>query len=724
MAENLITNETYQDYWTDIIAECESDLKNANDYPQSVFYEKYEDLLIENNLFSGLDLRYFDSHNSSKKYKPMHIDYGSVDSMDNSINLLTVDYDPSHISTITNEKQNDYFNRMVNFITNATNGYFQEYDLISDSIYPFVSEIIRSFQQSDNLNLFLLSSNIRSNVLKPIEPQVLTIGTKQINVTFKIIDIQYLFNSSLSNKHSDPINIVVKDINKGEITGIKCLSANIPGDDYQAYLAVLPGTFLSEIYRLYGGRLLEKNVRSFLSTKGSVNKGIRNTIRTEPNKFFTYNNGIACTAASISCEQRSDGLYITSLNDLQIINGGQTTASLRNAVLTDKDHIVDLTKVFVPMKLTVINQAVSDDDREIMVSNISKYSNSQNKVSNSDLNSNSPFYVQLEKISRQTYTPTMINGQQTRWFFERSRGQYERDQMELTKASRDKFKAINPRNQLLRVTDLAKYYNSVDEKPFRVSWGGQVNAEEFQKTMQNLYEKDNNFVNQYFFKKLVAEAILFNEGKIIIKQTEEYQAHLGILAQVVTYTISMFMHLVRELKMDLDWKDIWTKQTLPDPIKEELKKLGIWVIGKLTDANRGKDNVGEWAKLKECWDQMTKQSYKLSSDTINCLVSPEENRAIETSAKKEERATKNTCSGIYIFRLGTSYWENFKTQGCNYNKFSSNYNVYKCVLEAIKSCQRGYMINSQRTIETLMRLKQEFEEEGIMPKTEPTEEQE
>ena len=724
MADNLVTNETYQEYWNDIIGECENELKNANDYPQSVFYDKFEDLLKENNLFSNLDFHYFDSHSSSKKYKTMHIDYGSVDSADNSINLLTIDYDPSHISTITNEKQNDFYNMMINFIINTAKGYFQENDLTSDSIYPFVADIIRSLEQSDTLNLFLLSSNIRSNVLKPIESRIITIGTKQINVNFKIIDIQYLFNSNLSERHSDPINIVVKDINNGAITGIKCLSANIPGDDYQAYLAVLPGTFLSEIYRLYGGRLLEKNVRSFLSTRGSVNKGIRNTIRTEPNKFFTYNNGIACTAAAIECEQREDGLYITSLNDLQIINGGQTTASLRNAVLTDKDHIVDLNKVFVPMKLTVINQNVSDDDREIMVSNISKYSNSQNKVSNSDLNSNSPFYVQLEKISRQTFTPTMINGQQTQWFFERSRGQYEREQMELTKAKKDKFKATNPRSQLLRVTDLAKYYNSVDEKPFRVSWGGQVNAEEFQKTMQSMYEKNNNFVNQYFFKKLVAEAILFNEAKAIIKPTEAYQKHLGILAQVVTYTISMFIHLVKEQKLDLDWKDIWTNQTLPAPIKEELKKLGVWVIDRLTDVNRGKDNVGEWAKLKECWDQMIKQPYTLSSETISCLASPEENKAQETSAKKEERATKSVCSGIYIFKLGTKYWENLRDQGCSYNKFSSNYNDYKCVLEAIKSCQRGYMINSQRTIETLMKLKQEFEEEGIVPKTEPEEEQE
>ena len=719
MGNNIPSFETYKDYWEDIIASCESDIQGTNDYPQCIFYDKFEDLLLDNNLFSNLDLHYFDTHVPSKKFKPMHIDYGNVDSTDNSINLLTIEYDPSHLSTITNEKQNDYYSRMINFITNALHNYFEINDLISDPIYPFVSEIIRSINKTDNLNLFLLSSNIKSNVLKPIEPRILEISGKKINVTFKIIDIQYLFNSNLSSKNSDPINIVVKDVNNGELSGIKCLSANIPDSLYQAYLAVIPGTFLSEIYRLFGGRLLEKNVRSFLSAKGNVNKGIKNTIRTDPYKFFTYNNGIACTASSITCEKREDGLYITSLNDLQIINGGQTTASLRNAVLTDNDGIVDLSKVFVPRKLTVINQNVPDEDREIMISNISKYSNSQNKVSNSDLNSNSPFYVQLEKLSRQTYTPTMINGHQTRWYFERSRGQYERDQMELTKSGRAKFKEINPRNQLLRVTEMAKYYNAVEEKPNKVSWGGQVNAEDFQKTRQSLYEKDNNFANQYFFKKIVAEAILFTEAKSIIKITDEYQMHLGILAQVVAYTISKFMNLVRKEKLDVDWKNIWANQTLPEPIKSEIRKLGIWVIEKLTVAERKKDNVGEWAKLKECWDLMVSQPYTLAPETMACLVSPEENKAQETSAKKEERFSKNTCDGIYIFRLGVNYWENFKTQGCNYNKFSSNPNDFQCVKEAIKSCQRGCRINSQRTIEALRKLKREFEEEGIVEKIEP-----
>lgn len=435
---------TYQDFWTDIIASCQNDLESSTEYPQVIFFEKFEDILEENNVFSGLDFHYFESKNSSRKYRQMHIDYGMVDNTDNSINLLTVDYDPSHISTITNDKRDDMYGKMVSFIANVKKGYFQENNLESDPIYSFVTEIIRKLPTTDNLNLFILSSNVKSNTLKELPLQTVDIGGKEVNVVLKIIDIQYLFNSSLSTRKTDPVNIIVSDINNGKVTGIKCLPANIQGDGYEAYLAVLPGDFLSEVYRLYGGRLLEKNVRSFLSVRGNVNKGIRNTIRTEPDKFFTYNNGIACTASSIKTENKNDGLYITELNDLQIINGGQTTASLRNAVLTDKDHIVDLTKVFVPMKLTVLDESIPDDERDIMVGNISKYSNSQNKVSNSDLNSNSPFYVQLEKLSRRIYTPTMTDGHQTRWYFERSRGQYERDQMELTDAKRKQFKAYNP----------------------------------------------------------------------------------------------------------------------------------------------------------------------------------------------------------------------------------------------------------------------------------------
>lgn len=715
---------TYQDFWTDIIASCQNDLESSTEYPQVIFFEKFEDILEDNNVFSGLDFHYFESKNSSRKYRQMHIDYGMVDYTDNSINLLTVDYDPSHISTITNDKRDDMYGKMVSFIANVKKGYFQENSLESDPIYSFVTEIIRKLPTTDNLNLFILSSNVKSNTLKELPPQMVDIDGKEVNVVLKIIDIQYLFNSSLSTRKTDPVNIIVSDINNGKVTGIKCLPANIQGDGYEAYLAVLPGDFLSEVYRLYGGRLLEKNVRSFLSVRGNVNKGIRNTIRTEPDKFFTYNNGIACTASSIKTEHRNDGLYITELNDLQIINGGQTTASLRNAVLTDKDHIVDLTKVFVPMKLTVLDESIPDDERDIMVGNISKYSNSQNKVSNSDLNSNSPFYVQLEKLSRKIYTPTMTDGHQTRWYFERSRGQYERDQMELTDAKRKQFKAYNPRNQMMKIVDIAKFYNSVNERPFEVSWGGQMNAEDFQLTMQKMYEKNPVFVNDHFFKLIVSYGILFQKSREIIRNTDTYAQHSGILAQVVPYTISMLMHLVRDMKLDLDWKDIWNKQDLPQLLKDEIKSLGEWVINVLVDPSREKDNVGEWAKLDKCWKNMLSRKYVLNPELSSILVSPQEEKADALSAKKEAKLTRSVDLGLYVFKLGAKYWQDVLNAGYRYNKFTNDYNGCNDVQYAIKACDRNRLIESESALEDLMRIKKEFEEEGIIQKQEPVEEEE
>lgn len=712
---------TYQDFWTDIISSCQNDLESSTEYPQVIFFEKFEDILEDNNVFSGLDFHYFESKNSSRKYRQMHIDYGMVDYTDNSINLLTVDYDPSHISTITNDKRDDMYGKMVSFIANVKKGYFQENSLESDPIYSFVTEIIRKLPTTDNLNLFILSSNVKSNTLKELPPQMVDIDGKEVNVVLKIIDIQYLFNSSLSTRKTDPVNIIVSDINNGKVTGIKCLPANIQGDGYEAYLAVLPGDFLSEVYRLYGGRLLEKNVRSFLSVRGNVNKGIRNTIRTEPDKFFTYNNGIACTASSIKTEHRNDGLYITELNDLQIINGGQTTASLRNAVLTDKDHIVDLTKVFVPMKLTVLDESIPDDERDIMVGNISKYSNSQNKVSNSDLNSNSPFYVQLEKLSRKIYTPTMTDGHQTRWYFERSRGQYERDQMELTDAKRKQFKAYNPRNQMMKIVDIAKFYNSVNERPFEVSWGGQMNAEDFQLTMQKMYEKNPVFVNDHFFKLIVSYGILFQKSREIIRNTDTYAQHSGILAQVVPYTISMLMHLVRDMKLDLDWKDIWNKQDLPQLLKDEIQSLGEWVINVLVDPSREKDNVGEWAKLDKCWKNMLSREYVLKPELSSILVSPQEEKADALSAKKEAKLTRSVDLGLYVFKLGAKYWQDVLNAGYRYNKFTNDYNGCKDVQFTIKACDRNRLIESKSALEDLIRIKKEFEEEGIIQKCEPVE---
>src|SRR5207249_3580286 len=132
--------------------------------------------------------------------------------------------------------------------------------------------------------------------------------------------------------------------------GLPCLSASVETDEYKAYLCVIPGSVLAIIYDEYGSRLLEGNVRSFLGTRPRVNKAIRKTVSTEPTMFFAYNNGIASTASAADVTSTPTGLRLTKVTDLQIVNGGQTTATLANAIATDKEN---LEQTFVQMKLSV-----------------------------------------------------------------------------------------------------------------------------------------------------------------------------------------------------------------------------------------------------------------------------------------------------------------------------------------------------------------------------------
>ena len=73
------------------------------------------------------------------------------------------------------------------------------------------------------------------------------------------------------------------------------LQADNTQEGYRAFLTLIPGHMLRSIYSDFGSRLLERNVRSFLQARGKVNRGIRDTIASEPDRFLAYNNGITLT---------------------------------------------------------------------------------------------------------------------------------------------------------------------------------------------------------------------------------------------------------------------------------------------------------------------------------------------------------------------------------------------------------------------------------------------
>jgi hypothetical protein len=376
---------------------------------------------------------------------------------------------------------------------------------------------------------------------------------------------------------------------------LPCLVTQPDEEGVQVLLTRIPGQMLADIYNEHRSALLERNVRSFLQFTGKVNKGIRDTIKTAPHRFLPYNNGLSTTASSVVLTGVINGTaQIRSLSDFQIVNGGQTTASIAAASRRDK---ADLAQVVVPMKLTV----VPPERLEGLVPQISKYANRQNKIQDADFFANSTWHIALERLSRNTWTnSTSDTPRGTRWFYERSRGQYS-DELaaQATPAGRRKFRSENPGSQKFTKTDIAKYWLSWEQMPYTVSLGAQKCFGHFMETaLPHRPDPDDSE-----FKRIVSLALLF-------KTTETLYGELGFSgyrAQVVTYTIARLSH---HLGKRLQISEIWKSQSIPDEIGSALRILITGVRDVLLTPPTGK-NLTEWCKKEDCWKAVLNRPFEL-----------------------------------------------------------------------------------------------------------------
>ena len=156
-------------------------------------------------------------------------------------------------------------------------------------------------------------------------------------------------------------------------------------------------------------------IHSYLQAKSNVNKGMHETLDKTPERFMAYNNGITATVDDIEVGLSHGETVIKSMRGLQIVNGGQTTASIHRAKKRDE---LDLSKVSVAVKIT----KVAADKLEIIVPLISKYANTQNVIQVADLSANHAFHIAMERLSGATWCPPR---QETKWFYERARGAYQ-----------------------------------------------------------------------------------------------------------------------------------------------------------------------------------------------------------------------------------------------------------------------------------------------------------
>lgn len=467
-------------------------------------------------------------------------------------------------------------------------------------------------------------------------------------VEFHIWDIGRFHRLHESRTGRDELSIDLSALVPG---GLPCIKAGTDSEDYAAYLCVVPGHALAEMYDEYGSRLLEGNVRSFLTVKGRVNKGIRNTILHEADSFFAYNNGIAATATAIQLGQGNDGLRLIGATDLQIVNGGQTTASISSARRLDHSS---LDHVYVPMKLSVISPEKSGE----MIPRISRYANSQNKVSDADFFSNHDYHRRLQEISRRVWAPAKPGSQhETHWFYERARGSYMNEIAVKSPAMRRRFEEMNPRSQLITKTDLAKSENSWEQRPHIVSRGAQKNFMDFADRITQEWDKDSDRFNEHYFRSVVCRVILFRKTEEIVSAQSWYMG--GYRANVVAYTMARLAYLIEHSAKGrrLDVDAIWQLQATTAAVDEQIVAVAQAMNDVITNPQRGVQNVTEWAKHPDCWEMAKDAEVALLPAMASELCSAEQLATEAKSAHVQQEMDSGISAQAAVVALGPDYWK-------------------------------------------------------------------
>ena len=555
--------------------------------------------LEEDPVFGEFVLAEHASQDVKKRQLKMH-GCTELDESDGSISLVigrwVDESDPGPLLTTDVAQLRSW---LENFATEALSGKLDERISPSTKAYSLADTLRNRKSDISCIRLHIFSNqSLSQRFKKEFRSAIAGIPTET-----HIWDLARLMALYGSDREREMVEIELSDFNS---KGIPCLEAS-KTDGLQSYLCVIEGDVLADLFDRYGARLLEGNVRSFLGMKGGVNKGIRRTIQDSRPLFFAYNNGIAATAVAVTVDVSGGMARITAISDLQIVNGGQTTASVLRARKQDR---LPLDGVTVPMKLTVVAREKAHD----LIPKIAEYANTQNKVAIADFFANHPFHRRIEEISRRLLVPARAGVRiQSKWFYERSRGQYQNERLYLTKARKDAFDLQYPAKQVINKTELAKYDSTLGEKPHWVSLGVQKNFIKFAVQFSSKGDKSEteywdelspNFGDAYF-QRIAAIAVLWKAGEDIVAAGKGGWYLGDYRSQIVTYAWALIFRAMRSSGREPDLLRVWEGQGIDENLKEYFRQAAIKAQAVLLDPPMGSTDVGEWAKKEACWQRVS-----------------------------------------------------------------------------------------------------------------------
>jgi len=686
---------------------------SIGNFIEPTFTESMCELLEEEGFFTE-----YTTVNYKKHGQGIKVDAWTYDFDHGVLNLIISDFTESEIiETLSNTDLEKNFKRAEKFFEKSLDLSFSK-DLDESNPASSLADLIFRFQEGINkIKFTLITNQILSSRIKSIEKLKLL----HYDIQRDVWDIEKIYRA-IGGVDPDPIMI---NFDKNPLP---ILPAHTGNGSFQSYLLALPGSLLASLYADFGDRLLEQNVRTFLQFRGKVNKGLRKTILTTPEMFFAYNNGITATAESVEINEVNGHYELKSISNLQIVNGGQTTASLFTTSVQDKKE-ANLEKVFVQMKLTIIkSDAISDDEFDeesskikasSIISNISEFSNTQNKVNAADLSSNHEFHVRMESHSRRIWAPAkQSTPNNTKWFYERLRGQFNNLQSNLSPANKRKFLSENPRPQLLVKTDLAKIIHTWQKLPHAVSWGAQKNFVWFIEGnkqykldgIQKEWEKDEKIFNEEYFKDIIVMAILFRGlDKLIMKQSW----YDGFKANIVTYSIAKLRDIVDSTGKTLDFNSIWKLQETPIAIINLLLEIADEVNTCIRNTPPGQGNVTEYCKKGSCWEEVKKLDIDYDLERINKhLLSKEKNKVRQDDAKKKQKLTNSLEIEMYVVGKGADYWK----EALNWGQEKGLLGGKEIgILETAAMMPRK--IPSQQQCKVILDIEAKIEEEGFVSKS-------
>jgi len=603
--------EFAKDLQQDVIAAAE--VEDTQDFAENAFTRRMLEYLAEAGELGDAEVCHYQHHGMKVNGYELNLE---EESLDLAISIYSGECPPTRVEKA---KIDAAVRHLTTFLKRSIQGLHERMEE-SDPAFGLAQPIHQFCGSGERFARirFLLFTDGIVNVDRLPEPEETAAG----QATIQVWDIERLYRWYTSGHELEEIEVDFAGKHGGPIP---CIPVDEPGADYETFLAAIPAATLVSVYGQYGPRLLERNVRSFLQLKGDVNKGIRRTIVENPQRFLAYNNGITVTAAEVTLVRQEEGTpAVAHARDLQIVNGGQTTASLFRAARKDG---ADLGAIHVPMKLSVVRDPANLDG---FVADISRFANSQNKVSLADLSANDPFHRRIEELSRTVWAPPASGSQrQTRWFYERARGQYaDARAREGTPARAKAFEQTHPRSQMFTKTDLAKYENTWMQRPHVVSKGAQKNFLAF---TEDVAKRGGFAPDERYFRHTIAKAILYRRAERIVHG----QAYGGYRANIVSYTLSWLSHAT-EQRIDLE--DVWQRQSLTQALEAMIATVSKHVHDMITTPPGGR-NVTEWCKSEGCWNRCRDLPIEVSPELGRELIAvgrPGERRNEDIDQPDEE----------------------------------------------------------------------------------------